>query len=784
MKRFWAFLLAAAAILQIMTGCAASPAVPDGTSVATHTATQPVTEPTKAITAADVRINEVMADNQKLCMGHTMDWVELYNGSAEPVSLEGYFLTNDPKKPEALSLAGLRIDAGEYLAVVLDNQAPFHLSAVGGAVYLTFQSEVISQLTFANTTFGESFDQNGACDYPSPGFANTEEGYLAYLEQQTLPELIITEVLPKNRSVAIGGGCYDFVELKNNSDQPIDLSFYALTDRWEKPSRFYLPDVILQPGQYYVVFCSGDPSLGENHAPFQISSKGETLYLTKGGEYLDSITVPGDLKPDESYGRSGNIPLYLQKPTPGAENTAGWRHGIAVPQPDIAPGVYAQPVTVSLSGEGTIYYTLDGSRPTTKSKTYQQPLVLDGVTTIRCFCVSDGRTSGLTAYSYAVGADAHLLPVVTVSIPEKYLTGPKGIFTLIHSDVEYEGVLTYFENGQAEFCLPFGFCLHGVDSRNGDKKNFQIHFRSEYGASKLNYPLFESRDYTEFNSLLLKGGSEDWARAVMRDELCTTLTDGTTNLYVQAMKPVVLYIGGKYWGVYYLRERFSDDYVASRLGGSSDAVDLLRGSGASAQAGSNREFLALRAYVQSHDMSKAENYRYLTEQIDVYSLMDWYICRSYLGDKDIGNIRRFRSTDADGKWKWMFYDLDWAFCHTTDKPLTSIAKRGGVAEYALIQAVLASEQGRDAFLRRYAYLMDTVLNEKSINAAIDNIVSAISPEMPRDRARWNCSMAGWEASVQDLRDYVNDHRRDRQVLQDLKAYFHLTDQEMREYFGE
>ena len=122
---------------------------------------------------------------------------------------------------------------------------------------------------------------------------------------------------------------------------------------------------------------------------------------------------------------------------------------------------------------------------------------------------------------------------------------------------------------------PLGIRLHGNDSRKEDKQNFQLRFRSQYGVGKLNYKLFEDRDIDEYNSLLLKGGSEDWNYAGFRDELATGIVHGTTALYTQARKPVVLYLGGQYWGVYYLRERFSDEYVASHLNVSKESVDLL-----------------------------------------------------------------------------------------------------------------------------------------------------------------------------------------------------------------
>ena len=313
------------------------------------------------------------------------------------------------------------------------------------------------------------------------------------------------------------------------------------------------------------------------------------------------------------------------------------------------------------------------------------------------------------------------------------------------------------------------------------KKNYQLRFRAKYGASKLHYRLFDNRDIDEYDSLLFKGGSEDWGTAMIRDELATSIADGTTTLYVQAMKPVVVYLTGQYWGVHHLRERLSSDYVASHMNVSPESVDILFSSYGYAQDGSPDDFQALKAYVSTHNMSDPENYAYLCQQIDVTSLIDWYVCRTYMEDTDIANIRRCRSSEGDGKWHWMYFDLDWSFYSRDRKPVSGILEIDG-GDKRLIQAVLASEAGRDAFLKRYAYLMSTVLNEEFITARIDEIIGSIESEMPRDRDRWNRSMEYWNSCVQQVRDFaVNRHKI---IIEDLQRYFSLTNAEVDYYFGD
>lgn len=182
-------------------------------------------------------------------------------------------------------------------------------------------------------------------------------------------------------------------------------------------------------------------------------------------------------------------------------------------------------------------------------------------------------------------------------------------------------------------------------------------------------------------------------------------------------------------------------------------------------------------------MSKSENFAYLAEQIDITSLMDWYICRSYMGDKDLANIRRFRSSETDGKWYWMWFDLDWAFYHTTDNPVSGIVS-GSNGDPALIRALLKSEEGKEAFLTRYRELLDTILNDDYFNVVMDELVAVIASEIPQDRARWYSSVSNWESAIQQIRDYTKDNARTNRVLKDIKVYFGLSDEKMTEYFGD
>ncbi len=122
--------------------------------------------------------------------------------------------------------------------------------------------------------------------------------------------VVVNEVMARNRSaVADPQGEYDdWIELKNISDQAIDLSGMYLSDNPINPLKWQFPQgTQLGPGGYLIVWADEDggdePGL---HANFKLSSDGETVWLydtpAKGYALLDSATFE-DLAADRSCAR-------------------------------------------------------------------------------------------------------------------------------------------------------------------------------------------------------------------------------------------------------------------------------------------------------------------------------------------------------------------------------------------------------------------------------------------------------------------------------------------------
>ncbi|MCB9139393.1 MAG: lamin tail domain-containing protein [Caldilineaceae bacterium] len=93
------------------------------------------------ITAA-LRINEFMADNESVWidpddpgLDEYPDWIELYNSSSQPLSLDGVFVTDDPALPAKFAITtGLTIPANGYAVFYADDE-----EETEGAYHLSFR---------------------------------------------------------------------------------------------------------------------------------------------------------------------------------------------------------------------------------------------------------------------------------------------------------------------------------------------------------------------------------------------------------------------------------------------------------------------------------------------------------------------------------------------------------------------------------------------------------------------------------------------------------------------
>lgn len=207
--------------------------------------------------------------------------------------------------------------------------------------------------------------------------------------------LFINEIMTSNGDIIQDedGDYNDWIEIYYTGEKRINLQGYYLSDNPNNLTKWRLPKVILEPGDFLLIWASGKDKIGANgelHTNFSINSGGEPIYLTtsNGRTIIDTIEAVA-IPRNRSYGREtdgAGIWRFYDVPTPGTSNNAVEGYGEALEAPTFSQvgGFYKEDFTLELSGrdDAVIYYTLDGSEPTEESQVYNGSIEISKETVV------------------------------------------------------------------------------------------------------------------------------------------------------------------------------------------------------------------------------------------------------------------------------------------------------------------------------------------------------------------------------------------------------------------
>jgi hypothetical protein len=153
------------------------------------------------------------------------------------------------------------------------------------------------------------------------------ESAFAWNTESSSP-LVINEVMSTNTASITDptGETADWVELWNGGNVALPLDGYFLSDEGRSNAdRWPLPNILLPPGQFMLLWLDNDPEEGNDHMNFALNAN-ERLFLFRREEgsmrLVDSLSFPG-LLANQSLQRipdGSNNRVYDATPTPGVTN--------------------------------------------------------------------------------------------------------------------------------------------------------------------------------------------------------------------------------------------------------------------------------------------------------------------------------------------------------------------------------------------------------------------------------------------------------------------------------
>lgn len=504
------------------------------------------------------------------------------------------------------------------------------------------------------------------------------------------------------------------------------------------------------------------------HTNFKISASGESIVLSDShGAVLDRINVP-ELVDDISYGRisDGAASWIFQNASPGLSNTGkefeGFADSISFSHPG---GFYPSVVSITLSAGGSrIFYTLNGSDPDSTKTEYSTPITIQNTTVLKAISVKVNHLPGpKITQTYFINEHTDLA-VVSLSTDSLnlfdynygiYVDGPGWTASDPHfganywMDWERPAHIEFFDDAKKPgFSEECGVAIYGAWSRAHPQKSLAIKFKNDYGAEKIEYPLFPNFDVTAFKSLVLRNAGNDFWNTHIRDAVMQMLIKGLDIDYLE-YRPATTFINGKYWGIYGIREKINEHYVANRYGVDPDNIDMLENN-MMVVYGDSLQYRKFIEYISTNNMATDAAYNVIDSTIDLNECLLYFATQAYYNNRDWpgNNIKFWRAKSGPySKWRWILFDLDFGF---------SLYSSNGQAEdhiqfmfnpngttYAdmpwatlLQRKLVENPRIKNQFINLIADLLNTNFKSARVISKVNEMANQISTEIAKHRARF------------------------------------------------
>lgn len=446
-------------------------------------------------------------------------------------------------------------------------------------------------------------------------------------------------------------------------------------------------------------------------------------------------------------------------------------------------GFYDGKLLVKLLSPGAaIYYTTTGADPKMRpSQLYRGPFRIVRTTVVRAIAVKGGKKSTIFGHAFFVEEPETTFPVVSISIRSSVLFDPvKGLFmkglnandTLwtwpganFWSRKEVTANVEIFESdGQCVYRSLSGFRLFGGMSRLFPQKSMTIVARKRYGKKRIKHPIFGKTGLKKFKFLVLRNSGSDFGKTHFRDGLMTGLLDDW-DIEKQDFRPAHVYINGKYWGIYNIREKINRYFLAGHQGVDKDSLDLLEGR-KSRKRGSRADYLQMLQFMEKNSLQNPVNFAWVQSQMEVDNFMNYEIAQIYFDNQDAGgNIKFWRPQMPGGKWRWILYDTDWGFgLHDSEayknNSLAFHMKPNGPHwpnppwSTFILRKLLENQGFERNFVNRFADHLNSTFAPGRVEKKIDELSGQLLPEISRHWKRWRLREKKWQSQVQILRNFA------------------------------
>jgi hypothetical protein len=777
------------------------------------------------------------------------DWIELYNAGTESVDLFGYALSDDDDQPTEWVFPHYIMEPGSYLIVFCSEKNRF---ASNGFTNAVTEYSFIPEVGWNTHNFEQTLDWDGfsnvlinTCSYRSEGytvnsiFNLTDMGYncssvqvndgsdaSCYADYGNIsslrPNMQINGMTIGEDNITVAdteypapyGNWYyaarhqfliraDEMIAAGLTAGPINTLAFDVVST--DPTLYdYLDIKITMTAANELQPAFVNPFGTQFHTTFKLSSEGETAYLyDPNGTIISSLLIEGTM-PDVTRGLfpdgSSNVVMFSE-PTPNATNTSPASGIAGTPIATIESGFFITPQYITLvnpnEAPSEMYFTTDGSDPTTESELYDgQEILVFSSKIIRARAFKEGMVaSPIMTHSYFINVN-HTTPIISVVSDEANLYGEEGMFDHPFDDWLKQAYVQYFDSIPSHplmFEQSSGMIMDGGagGSRGNPQRSFRLKLTDgSVGAESVELPIIPTRpERNIYSDFYLRNGSNQYLTLPYKDAAQVRMMCEESNNYFSAWRPVTVYVNGEYFGLYELREKFNTEKFEVEDGASEESIEILSvsyfyGGVLRAVRGDTQNFYDSYDALIDLDETSDTYWEEANQYFDLRYYTDYICGETWMGNVDwpYNNIKIYRSDATNGAWRFAIQDLElalqpngWTDCN--HQGLYFLNDQTGYQYTNIWSKSIQNDTYRTYFINRFADLMNSNYSAERVLAIEQHCFDQTVVEMPNEYQRWGDA---WNIDGQ-MNDFYNNHLtfrdelacRAEQVRDHVSEYFDM-----------
>ncbi|MBR6371269.1 MAG: CotH kinase family protein [Bacteroidaceae bacterium] len=596
------------------------------------------------------------------------------------------------------------------------------------------------------------------------------------------PALVINEIMTANIDMFLDPSLNygSWIELFNPTDADINISGWYLSDDPADLQQFPLGS------RKRIVPAHGFLNLWMGHVDdycldqldFSLRNEGGSITLSDTeGNPVSEVWYPQSL-PRISWARTedgGEDWSYTGYPTPETTNATSLfaSEQLDPPVVDTDSHLFSTKFSINIEiPEGAVlYYTLNGTTPTPdnpSSKICEGTHTVLSTKVIRFRLYRDGYLpSQVVTRSYIKTTNDYKIPVVSIVTANDNLysteyglwaKGPNGKSGNGQDDLcnwnrEWDrpvNVEIIDEQGRMIINQEAELCPSGRYSRAYDPRPFKLEAKKKFGYETF-FPFtpFQDKPYNKYKALKMRNGGNKNQTRFQDAALHEIILRSGLNLDCQSYQPVHHYINGVYKGVINLREPNNKDYAFANYGYDEDELDFFKvdhrlGNGGYAQVKGSSDAWD-EWFTLAKNASNPESYSRICELVDIEEFANYLAVEFFLYNWDWprNNVKAFRHRTDGGRFRFIMFDLDYAFGFDntpgSTNPFTffdseeyySAADGGGykTVMVTLIHNMLKNSTFRKIFIDSFTIVAGSVFEPERSKAIVDELAARAKQEM-------------------------------------------------------